>query len=721
MKKFFFPSIIVSILLVGCGGSGGNSNNNVATNSSSLREVKDVDAYIVNAKVCDSKGICAITNKNGIAKANFDLNSPLTSVGGFIDANGNGIKDPGELDAPSLLTPVGANIISPLTTLVAKGANLNKLSDILGVTPDEVLNEDPFETNNIKLVKAFNVVYTVIKENKIKELVKEINLYNPNASVSDLPNFGNDQVNVNIYNLAKNVLSQPEDIAFVEKVEAANDVDAKKLSEELEKLKENINTAMLQTEKNNIEINQTQNSKTEINNNPINSSKSNIVNVNPSTSNVSSSSTSATSYTVPTGKTDLPDFNANYQPTTVSLNSSKTDLPTFNQNVKLIPTNNSYNPSYTALPKRYYIKLNSFDEFVELKKINNKSYQFLNEKYFNVINKDFNDTKLFDINASYAFNDLNFTPDGNLNGTVFINLKDLNDSSEVNFTIKNVKFIVVNQKLIKTDMSNISVDVNSTCGNFNKNINAGTFDEFDINLSKVMVDYNESEFNQTNHDYSFNIDYNVSGTVLNLSGKYGIIKATVPIIKLDNISFLVPKNSDINLSIGKTNVANASCNVDFSSLYCYVDNSKNIYLYGHTPDEEAIKVLTLTLNNQGYKNSKSFYLEILKPADKVIVQNWNLSYANYSGYHIAMDLTGKLDNNIIDVNTSATPIVGSPENNVTVYLFNSSTDINDYIKFTFDANVYKSNDWFIIRRGDGKEIKFRVGDVDISNNTFYFK
>ena len=720
MKRILLSSVAVGFLFIGCGGGGSSSS------ASSLKEVKDIDANIVNAKVCDAKGICAITDENGIARADFDLNTTLTSVGGFIDANYNGIKDSNELDAPFLLAPLGAKVISPLTTLVAKGADINKLSEILGVTPEEILTQDPVQSNNVKLIKAFNAVYPVIKENKADEMVKRINQYTPDSKGTDLPSFDESSVNVNIYNLAKSVVSNSNDRAYIDAVENSTYTNAKQLSETLEVKKQNINQNIIQTpvvnniskEKNNIKNASAANSVTDTN------ISNNIPkpSIDNNTSNVNKQPSAHSSVVANGGKTDLPDFDSDNTPKSTSLKPVNSDLPEFNSdNIKPIPTNNTYNPTYTPLPKRYFVKLNDINQFVELKKDNDKKYEFLDEKYFNVANKDFNSTKLFDINATYAYNDLNFTPDGNLNGTVFITLKDLNDSSEANFSVKNVKFLVSNQKVIKTDFSSAKVDINTTSGNSQETINAGKFNKYDINLSKVMVDYNESEFNQTNHNYSFNIDYNVSGNVLNLSGKYGVIKAVAPYIALKQTSYLVAKNSEINLSVGTSNIANANCSVDLSPLHCYVDNAKNIYLYGKTPDEQAVKVVTLTLNNQGYKDSKSFYLEVLKPADKQIVNNWDLSSGNYTGYHIQMNLTGNLANNIIDVNTSATPTTGSPDNNVTVYLYNSKTDTNNYIRFVFDANVYNSNDWFIIKRGDSKEVRFRVGDVDISNNTYYFK
>ena len=410
MRRIFLSSVTVGFLLVGCGGGGSSTHT-------SLKEIKDIDANIVNAKVCDGRGICAITDTEGIARGDFDLNTTLTSIGGFIDANGNGVKDSNELNAPMLLASAGAKIITPLTALVAKGADINKLSEILGVTPKEILSEDPFETNNIKLVKAFNAVYPVIKENKTDELVKKINLYNPNSGGTDLPDFGNN-VNVNIYYLAESVVTNPNDKAYINTVENTNSSDSKSLSEILEEKKKNINQILtpinnhLNQEVNTTNANKNFENKNNISQSDINNSLSN----NNKTTNYHSSAVVA-----PSGKTDLPDFASDNTPKSTPIKPVNSDLPQFNSNnVKFIPTNNTYNPTYTPLPKRYYIKLNEFNDFVELKKVNNKKYQFLDEKYFNIASSDFNDTTLFDINASYVYNDLNFTPDGNLNGTVLI-------------------------------------------------------------------------------------------------------------------------------------------------------------------------------------------------------------------------------------------------------------------------------------------------------------
>ena len=712
MKKIYISSIASLFLLVGCGGGSSNTSN--------IKEVKVIDAYVVGAKVCDIKGICAITDENGTARADFDLNNTLTSIGGFIDSNFNGIKDSDELDAPFMLAPAGASVITPLTTLVAKGADINKLSSLIGVSKEDILHKDPIQSKNVKLIKAINVLYPVLKEKRVDFLVKKINNYSTSNSLTDLPDFNN--ANVNIYSLVSSVLILPKDIEFVSKLSSLNSNSAEDLIKDIEELKKG--KKIIKT--NNIDTTTQQiNQSSSINNQSINNQEvaNEISNVNQQTqSNIKNSfnnnENNNNSIKHTSNSTDLPDFNAPPSvPTTTNLETT-TDLPTFSDNVEMIPTNNTYNPSYTPLPKKYYIKLNSFNEFIEVKKDSNKKFEFKNPKYINIANSDFNATKMFDINATYVYNDLNFSPDGYLNGTIFINLKDLNSSNEVNFTIKNVQYKVVNSKLIQTILNSVNLEVNETNNSkIKNNINAGVYNKFDINLSKVIRDYNESEYNLTNHKYSFEIDYNISNKVLNLIGSYEVINAIPPQITLNDNSFLVSKNRDINLTVGKSNVANAKCYVENINLNCYVDNSKNIYLYGHTPNEEAIKVVDITLSNQDYNTSKSFYLEILKPADKVVVTNWNLSSSPYEGNHIKMTLTGNMPS-IVDVNTSANIISGSPENNVTVYI---QQDDNNYITFIFDANVYKSNDWFIVKRNDGKVAKFRVGDIDISNNVVQFK
>ena len=114
-------------------------------------------------------------------------------------------------------------------------------------------------------------------------------------------------------------------------------------------------------------------------------------------------------------------------------------------------------------------------------------------------------------------------------------------------------------------------------------------------------------------------------------------------------------------------------------------------------------------------------LEVLKPATNSFLSNWNLQTdGNYVENKVAISYKGSVGTTI-DVNSSVSPLpTGSPENNVSVYIYKSKTDSSNYIKFVFDGAVYKSNDVFKIKNSDGVAI-FRVGDITKSDNTIYFK
>ena len=710
MKKIFLPSVITSILLVGCGGGSGGSSSN----GTSLKEVKVIDGYVIGARVCDTQGQCGITGADGIVRADFHKGSVLTSVGGKIDVNFNGIADSDEPDAPTMKS--NGDLISPITTLVVDGMNINKLSSLTGLSEEELLNEDPIQTNNVQLVKLFNAFYPVLKENRASQFVSLINNINQNGSTnSALPQIGGTQsTTTSVFNLVKASLGNNEDIAFVQQVEDASvSNNAKMLSQQLDEKKINlINNNIFQVNNNG------GSASASINTNTGGGSASATVNTN--TGGGSASATVNTN----TGGSGLPDFNNPTTPAAGTVVSSNSALPAINStNVNNIPTNNQYNPSYSPVPPIYEIMLNSLNRTLSLTKINDTTYELKNPLYVNIHNKDFNVSTLFDINSSLVFQKVTFTPDGNLNGTSEITLNDKNDSSNADINITGIVYKIKDQNMTQADFSNITYELNqSTDTNHTGTLDAGTFTGFDINLSKAYEGLDEAEYNQTNHVYDFKVEYNISGKILTLKGQYGVVDIKPPIITLNNSYFILEKGKEINLSIGSSNVDSVPCSIKGVDLSCEVNGSGSILLQGTVPSTVGVVLTDITIDNQGMKDTKSFDSEIINPITTPLVKDWNISDENYSGYHIEMNLTGSLDNNITDVNTTLTdPPTGSPENNVTVYLLNSKTDSNDYIRFVFDANVYGSNDAFRISRKDGKSVTFRVGDIDSSHNSYYFK
>ena len=200
MKKKIVLSIAalsIAGLITGCGGGGGSSSSNETTASTttetqtSAKSVKVVDGYVIGANVCDANNVCATTDNNGTAIAKF-ADTVLTSKGGYIDVNGNNQIDDNDIALPdnfTLKTVAGKSVISPITDLIANGANPAKLAEILGIDENELYN-DPIATNNIELAKAIQIVYALKAENKEDAFIQKINNFTFESTPNtDLPTF----------------------------------------------------------------------------------------------------------------------------------------------------------------------------------------------------------------------------------------------------------------------------------------------------------------------------------------------------------------------------------------------------------------------------------------------------------------------------------------------------------------------------------------------------
>ena len=235
MKKInlsvYASTLLVSsvLLLSGCGSSSSSNHNNTApatdNNTSSAtpaqtqRNITVVDGYIIGATLTqECSNVSATTGANGIATADFNASCGITATGGTIDVNQNGLKDANELTAPTMKTVAAKDIISPLTNLIAQGANEDKLAAALGVAKAD-LYTDPIATNNTTVAKAFQIAYAVEVGGKTTEFISKVNTFSAattsttttetntttesNTSASDLPNVGH-------YGIVKAVTTQSD-------------------------------------------------------------------------------------------------------------------------------------------------------------------------------------------------------------------------------------------------------------------------------------------------------------------------------------------------------------------------------------------------------------------------------------------------------------------------------------------------------------------------------
>ena len=187
-KKVLMSLTVISFLLLGCSGGGGGSSSdpavitpvvieepiititpptNVATGAYNLVVVDD---NIIGAKV--SAPECATFVKNGGAsytlKECISAPSRIEAVGGFIDANGDGVQGADEANqaAPLVLKVSQTNLtdgftVTPLSTLASQEANLTLLAQKLGVSEADLFTDN---ANNRNLQRSINAMFIAAKE-----------------------------------------------------------------------------------------------------------------------------------------------------------------------------------------------------------------------------------------------------------------------------------------------------------------------------------------------------------------------------------------------------------------------------------------------------------------------------------------------------------------------------------------------------------------------------
>jgi hypothetical protein len=697
-----------------------------------------IDGYVVGATVCDADGHCAVSGANGEVSADFD-GTALTSTGGKVDINQNGIADSFEPDAVTMKAPAGYTLITPITTLVAEGADPQKLAEVTGMDVDTLLNTDPIAANNPDLIKLYQTTAVVIQNNAEKNLITQINTYTPTqTSTTVLPDVNNDVTatmspGVTLYaTLAKNSVTDYTTKNFIDYIVSSSAASAADLDVVLETNRMTMTTPSTTTTGN---LATTYTTTT--------------VTGDMNTTTTVTTTTPTTTTTTSTSGNILPDIDGT---STSSTSTSATSL-------ELEPNSGTSTASTDTLPKfssepvytlpQYVVKIAGSE--IEVNKIDDHNFEFKSPVYFNINDgEEFNLTVESDFNFSSVFDDTVAT-DGNYYGTIFLHYYDEDNSSvEMNLTIKNVKFKIYGSKLTNIYFVADETEFNLTSPEANDTATVAddyTFNAYEANLTDVIlndgnlgtikddiVSINNNDFNTTNHDYVINYQLSFAGITDNVKGKYKIIDSVAPTLDINNGEpWILPRNTDVNITVGTTNkdADTATCTVDPSGgLSCKIDSTGNVYLEGKTDDalEKLDSTITLT-DSDGNEVSKSIVIEILDPADTALVQNWDLDSdadGNYSDKKIFMEINGTVStDDIVDVNTTATDVPnGSPENNVTVYLYKDQDALNgnggDYIKFIFDADVYGDNDVFVLKNDDGKVVKFRVGDVTSSNNSFYF-
>ena len=732
-------------LLAGCGSSSNSSSaNNTPTNS--LSEITVIDSYVIGATVCDSDGVCAKTDENGVAKARFNRSGALTSTGGFIDANLNHIVDANEVKAPTMSDiNASSSVITPITDLLAHGADKNKLATLLEI-PVADLYTNPIKNNNIVLAKAMQISSVLISSNSSRTtLIDKINTYTPQKKTTTaLPDFGSSSElkGIKLFsNYALTAAKSTNAQNFIINVQNSDASDVQTFMNNSEKLKINkiVENTIVKTDSN------TTASSSSVSPSSSVSTLSDNNNSSVSDTTTNSSTSSASTHLSPSTNSALPNFDDASNTTNTSSTSESTTssaLPNFDSNQTSgfsdTPTN-SFTPPAISVTPQYDVKF--FNRDVVVTKTDNDNFKFKTEQQYNLSKNDFNLTAFLDVNMTSLFSSSKYTTlaQGHHSGKILFNFRDKDIKSDVNLTANDVDyFIDVNKTLSKITLQNGKVvDLNATntadSGSETLTTNYVT-NGYYINLSKALnstLNAKLTDLNNTfiapDHNYTMSVIYDIHGIQKHLTGDFKVINAVAPSFTLLGTTpadILLDKSSQ-NMKIATASSYPLKCELNgVSGLSCSVDANKDLNITGTPSANVGLYSATITLTNEKYNldYNKTINISIIDTVDTQLVSDWNLTNdGNFTGAKIFLDGN---DSNKINVYTSATAAASlaagsAPESNQTILI---DDDNGTYrINFTFDNVYYSNNDVFKIVTDKNKSVTFRLGDFSAANNSASLK
>ncbi len=154
------------LLLSGCGESGGNSKSNAAVSSVEPTDITVERGPVLSAAVIDAAGQIGKAQGNGVYRF-YDPQYPVTSYGGFIDVNRNGVIDAGDVNMTQLQLSTGDGAVMTMATTMAQKGELYTFMQELGLSDEQLLRERP--STDITNAALSDEVYKYCIENNITD------------------------------------------------------------------------------------------------------------------------------------------------------------------------------------------------------------------------------------------------------------------------------------------------------------------------------------------------------------------------------------------------------------------------------------------------------------------------------------------------------------------------------------------------------------------------
>ena len=171
MKRIILSvTAATAVFLTGCGSSSNDTNNDVSTQGYDITVER---GPVIGAFVVDNNGKRAMNIGDGVYRFDQTPEYPISSYGGYIDVNRDGVINSNDTMLKSSLKVAEQNRkkITIATTLASNESLKAKIMTMLGISEDHIFDELPSTSSNIAAIS--DQVFKYCIENNVS--VEDIN------------------------------------------------------------------------------------------------------------------------------------------------------------------------------------------------------------------------------------------------------------------------------------------------------------------------------------------------------------------------------------------------------------------------------------------------------------------------------------------------------------------------------------------------------------------
>lgn len=191
IKKFSL-SILLSLLIVGCGSSGGGNDTSTSHTPPASTPVEIYDfsverGPVISALVVDANGNSAYNISNGIYRFTTKPTYPIYVSDGYIDVNRDSIINTNDTKLPMALSITDENIssVTVVTTLISDGDIKNYLMTTFNLSQNDLYLKP---SESLKISAISDIVFKYMVNNNISSIsqISLVNLQTLQAEIENL-------------------------------------------------------------------------------------------------------------------------------------------------------------------------------------------------------------------------------------------------------------------------------------------------------------------------------------------------------------------------------------------------------------------------------------------------------------------------------------------------------------------------------------------------------